>query len=75
MYRYEMHLCEESGEKLGFCEVCGKYASEVFYQIEERQYKLPERIAKERGTEYGWTRHECKSLFGHKDCLEGARNH
>lgn len=57
VYRYRLTSTGGSSAKYGPCEVCSEHASETFYQIEEKQY------------EGGWTQHECKSLFGHKDCL------
>lgn len=62
MYRYKMNSTESSSNKYGVCEVCGKHVSEVYHQIEEKQYN-----------ETRWTQHGCNNLFGHKECLEKSR--
>lgn len=65
MYRYKLTNTQESSKKYGVCEVCGKHVSEVYHQIEERQYSINDEI--------GWTQHKCNNLFGHKECLEKSR--
>jgi len=61
MYLYRLTNTNESSQKYGECEVCGKHVSEVFSQQEERSYQFEGR---ER-----WTQHKCHCLFGHKECL------
>jgi hypothetical protein len=68
-YRYKLSSSEESSNKYGACEVCGKYCTEVFYQSEERHYEFDH-----EGKHYeGWTQHGCHALFGHKSCLESKQ--
>lgn len=52
-----------SSDKYGPCEVCKQYASEVFHQVEEKQFysQVQQKIF---FTQYG-----CYDLFGHKECL------
>ena len=62
-----------SSHDLGKCAICGKHATEMFYQKEKRYYTLPDIIATERGLDkgsLGLTEHNCFSKFGHKECLE-----
>lgn len=61
-YRYRLITTGDSSAKYGPCEVCGKVATEVFHQTEDREYEPGQ-----------FTGHECKSLFGHRECLMGAR--
>ncbi|MCL4296270.1 MAG: hypothetical protein KJ077_11100 [Anaerolineae bacterium] len=61
-YRYRLSSTGNSSAKYGPCEVCGKHASEVFSQSEEREYEPGQ-----------WTGLGCHSYFGHKECLEGKR--
>lgn len=63
-YRYQLYSTGESSSKYGNCEVCGKYASEVWYQSEERTY---EPLPGEKGP--FWTWEGCRSWFWHKKCL------
>jgi hypothetical protein len=74
MYRYSVFSTgESSAAGLGVCQVCGKPCSEVFHLSEERQYKLLPSIAKARGEEFGWTHHDCQSLFGHESCMRAQK--
>ena len=41
MYRYDLNSTEESSNKYGNCYICGKHATEVFHQTEEKQYFNP----------------------------------
>ena len=66
MYRYKISLLDNSSKHYGPCEICGKYANDVYLQIEERQYKHP-------SGRQAWTHYNCRTLFGHKSCLEGCR--
>lgn len=68
-YRYKVSSTNNNSHSYGNCEVCGKHCTEVFVQTEEREYMLPDIIAIERNTKYGWTQHECKTIFGHEKCL------
>lgn len=66
MYRYNLLSTNESSQKYGNCEVCGKHATEVFLQSEERYYT----IERDGNIIYkGWTQNKCKNLIGHKECL------
>jgi len=60
---YKYVLCHSGGSsaKFGPCEVCGKYVSDVFHQLEERKYKG------------GYTKDGCVSPFGHEACLRKQR--
>ena len=60
-YKYAINSTGGSSAKYGNCEVCGKHASEVFLQIEERKYSE------------GYTHFKCNSYFGHRECLESKR--
>jgi hypothetical protein len=60
-YRYRITSTDASSSRYGNCEVCGNHVTEVHYQVEERYYI--------QGSESGWTRYKCHSLFGHKECL------
>jgi hypothetical protein len=64
-YRYTMKNTGGSSTKYGPCEVCGKRAAEVWSLQEERAYKICE--------VEGWTQADCKSMFGHKECLEASK--
>lgn len=79
-YRYSLSSTGESSRKFGPCEVCGEHASEVFLQVEEKRFRLdaddialiPDRVIgaeKLASGGWGWTRYECFSYFGHKQCL------
>jgi hypothetical protein len=68
-YRYTISTTGESSNKYGVCDLCGKHATEVFHQREERHYEF-----EHDGEKFeGWTRHNCHSYFGHADCLKGKR--
>lgn len=60
-YSYLMVDCMNSSRKYGVCEVCGEYVSEVYHQIEKKEYSG------------GHTEEGCKSYFGHKSCLESVQ--
>jgi hypothetical protein len=63
-YRYKLSSTEYSSAQYGNCEVCGKHATEVFIQSEERKYFNP--ITKQES----YTFHKCRNYIGHKECLE-----
>lgn len=66
-YRYTLKNTGYSSAMYGKCEVCGKKASEVYHQTEERKYTRPD-------GSIGWTRDKCNdSVFGHKSCLMKLR--
>lgn len=66
-YRYRLNSTGYSSTRYGLCEICSKYASEVFFQIEERKYYNGVR------DEMSWTRNKCHSYFGHRECLESKQ--
>lgn len=80
-YRYRITSLDASSSKYGPCEVCGKHATEVFYQVEEMAYALDAHDLKVLGdlataderAGKGWTRYECHSYFGHEWCLIDSR--
>lgn len=68
-YKYNLSSCDESSNKLGICQVCGKYVTEVFIQIEERHYNFTHNNINYEG----WTHHNCNTLFGHENCLKSKQ--
>lgn len=62
MYQYKLTNTKESSSKYGNCDVCGKHVSEVYSQIEEKEYHRPD-------GSLGYTHHDCHSYFGHEECL------
>ena len=58
MIKYKLISTDHSSKRFGLCEICHQHVSEVFHQVEMREYK-PGR----------WTRFNCHNLFGHKECL------
>ena len=60
-YRYRLTNTGHSSARFGPCEVCGLHVSEVYIQIEQREF------------ESGWTGYECFSYFGHEACLRGKQ--
>lgn len=68
-YKYRIFRCCASSDKYGPCEVCGEFVSDVHHQTESRSYefKLGRKIHS------GFTTHECKNLFGHRECVESKR--
>ena len=65
-YRYRIYRIGASSERFGECDVCGQHVPDV-WKLTETQ-----RCTTEDG-EVFWTYHDCRSLFGHKDCLMRAR--
>lgn len=61
VYKYRMFDSKCSSERLGNCEVCGKYVSNMFHQIETRKFSE------------GYTHYKCSDYFGHMECLEKKR--
>ena len=73
IYRYRLISTNSNSQKYGNCEICRKPATEVFHQTEERLYLHPlgvDHQDPDAPTGYGWTRHQCSDVFGHKECLE-----
>lgn len=67
LYRYRLSSTGYSSARLGPCEICGKHASEVFIQAEQKRYRRHD------GT-LSWTYADCiDSCFGHKECLENQQ--
>ncbi len=66
LYRYAIRRLNAGSGKYGPCEVCRTHASEMFYQMEERQFHY-------NGKRH-WTSHECHSRFGHESCLISKRH-
>jgi len=62
-YRYSLILQYCSSSKLGNCEVCGKYANDMFTQIEESFYNFSGEGILMSGWRY------VNNKFGHEDCL------
>lgn len=65
--KYRLSSLHDNSNKYGNCEVCGKYASEVFLQGESRLFYSP--ISKDMC----WTYNGCFKYFGHKECLISKR--
>lgn len=63
MRRYTLINTHRSSAVFGPCEVCKMDTSEVFHQIEERQYISP------IDNQPHWTTANCHDLFGCKKCL------
>ncbi len=59
-YRYRLSNTGSGSYRYGPCDVCGKPASEVYIQMEERVFNRPD------GSE-GWT--HSRTVFGHRECL------
>lgn len=66
LYRYAIRRLNAGSAKYGPCEVCRAHASEMYYQMEERQFLYNGRMH--------WTSHECHSTFGHEECLITKRH-
>jgi hypothetical protein len=66
LYRYAIRRLNAGSGKYGPCEICRTYATEMFYQMEERQFLYNGKMH--------WTSHECHSRFGHESCLITARH-
>ena len=66
-YEYSIIKTGESSQKYGNCEICGKSASEIFFQIEKKKYFNTDK------NKNSYTHHECSNRIGHKDCLKSIR--
>ena len=69
VYKYEIHDLNSSSREYGNCGVCGKYCKDMFTLSEIHRYRKPEILITDDHA-YGWTYHDCKSLFGHEECLK-----
>lgn len=72
-YAYDLFDSGDSSARFGPCEVCNKHVSEVYHQVEMRCYGFKPVTAPDTLVAPRWTYHECKSLFGHRNCLEATR--
>lgn len=70
LYRYRLRSTKHSSERYGACEVCQTHCSEVFTQIEMRAYAQ----AQDESGGIAWTYHQCRTTFGHRDCLTGLQH-
>ena len=61
-YVYRITNTGASSAKFGHCEVCGRHVSEVWHLVEGRIY-APDAM----------TYHKCRSVWGHRDCLEAQK--
>ena len=59
MYNYKLKPQNASSDRLGNCEICGKFVSDVYLQVRYRK------------TETGEVREG--DAFGHKECLMEVR--
>ena len=64
MNRYKFERINRSSTYLGNCEVCGKFCSEVYHLMEEKEYIRSDTDKK------SWTRYGCIDLYGHEECLK-----
>jgi hypothetical protein len=60
-YHYKITQMHASSDRYGPCEVCREFVSDVYYLSESCK----------RSNNH-FTQLNCKSLFGHKECLDGA---
>lgn len=67
-YHYTMISTRDSSAKYGPCEVCGEHCTEVFHQVEQREF-----ISVEKPDEISLTYYQCWDYFGHENCLIGKR--
>lgn len=69
VYVYRIRSTGETSAKFGACMVCAEYVSDVHLQVEGVTF-----MADHGDVEHlAVTHHECKTLFGHRECLVGAR--
>lgn len=62
--RFKLRQQQASSDKLGPCEICGKFVSDVYSQAEERLFSIGD--GKEHWAHIGDT-------FGHQECLIKTR--
>jgi hypothetical protein len=70
-YRYRLRSTGHSSDRYGNCEVCGNRCSDVFIQVEEVQYEIPQEG--DKPVEISWTHYGCQTIFGHEDCLKSKQ--
>lgn len=61
-YKYRLTTTGNNSLKYGNCELCNTHSSETYMQTEEHYYCIDE-------NHKGYTRHNCNSYFGCKECL------
>lgn len=71
-YVYRIKNLGAGSARYGPCEVCGRPASETSIQVEGRTY-LTDAFDDEGPGKIAITYHECETLWGHEECLRGAR--
>lgn len=67
-YRYRIKSTGLSSARFGPCEVCKKHCSEVFHQVEQKEF-----VSVEKPGEISLTHYECWDYFGHEQCLIGKQ--
>lgn len=65
VYVYRIRATGGNSDRYGPCEVCDKHVSETHIQTEGVSFEHDGQIM--------ITHHECRILFGHRECLMGAR--
>lgn len=72
IYKYRLVNEHRNSDIFGNCEVCGGYASEMWYMTEANAYFDPLNMS------LAWTYYNCRDYWGHHDCLvavmEGKNN-
>lgn len=63
--RYVLRKTGATSTRYGNCDICHASARDVCYQVECR--------AVEVDGVFVWSARDCRMLFGHKNCLRGAR--
>lgn len=58
-YKYNLRQQHASSDKLGNCEICGKFVSDVYSQSKEHKFMF--------GGKEHWAYDS--DVFGHKECL------
>lgn len=67
-YHYRIRSTRDSSAKYGSCNICGQHASEVFLQIEEKEF-FSEETNRTELTQFG-----CRTAaVGHEHCLLSVR--
>jgi hypothetical protein len=66
-YSYRISDTGYGSNRYGTCEVCLGHVSETYIQVETKYY------FNETLMLGGWTLHQCRTLFGHEECLRRAR--
>ncbi len=65
-YHYKLVRMRASSEKYGKCEVCNEFSSDVYLQVETKDY-----VNRLNGIRQ--TAHNCIDLFGHLECLKNSQ--